>query len=132
MKSSWYRGDYGWGNINDVVIHLVLMMPAQIYYIIKYPKRLYNWFFPVLSAFMIFFSASRGGYISLALSIFAYIYLLIRYGTKRIFINGGIAVLIISGILIKFPVLIDTAVDVFLQGGFDDLDQFFIFTYYSL
>lgn len=124
MRSSWYSGDYGWGNINDVVIHLVLMMPAQLYYIIKYPKRLFNWFFPFASAFVIFFSASRGGYISLMLSLLAYTYLLIKYGTKRHFINGGIAVIISLGILLGFPVLIDTAVDVFLQGGFDDLDQF--------
>src|SRR5690606_20391057 len=38
--------------------------------------------------------------------------------------NGLIALVVTSLILIKFPVLVETAVEVFMQGGLDDLDQF--------
>ncbi len=124
MKTSWGRGDYGWGNINDVVIHLVLMMPSQVYYLLKYPKRLVLWFFPLLSSFTIFLSASRGGYISLGLSILCFAVILIRYGKRHTYYNGLIALVVTSLILIKFPVLVETAVEVFMQGGLDDLDQF--------
>lgn len=124
MKTSWGRGDYGWGNINDVVIHLVLMMPAQVYYLLKYPKRLILWAFPLLTSFTIFLSASRGGYISLSLSILCFIVILIKYGKKHTYINGLIALVISGLILLKFPILVETAIEVFMQGGLDDLDQF--------
>ena len=29
MRSSWYNGDFGWANINDVAIHITLLFGAQ-------------------------------------------------------------------------------------------------------
>ncbi|HQC30845.1 MAG TPA: hypothetical protein PLP51_03810, partial [Acholeplasmataceae bacterium] len=41
VKNSWAGfGNLGWGIINDAMIHLLLLMPSHLYYIIKRPKRL--------------------------------------------------------------------------------------------
>lgn len=124
MRTSWHNGDFGWGNINDVAIHITLLMGAQIYYIISFKKRTYYWFIPLVTVVVILLSASRGGYISMALSIIFYGILIFKDANKWTWINFVITALlaVILGVLMM-PILVE-AYDLAIQGGFNDLDQF--------
>ena len=124
MRTSWGKGDYGWGNINDVVIHVVLLMGAQIYHLITYKKHLIFWFFPLLTVFIVFLSASRGGYISMSISFIIYGFLVFKHADRRTWINFSITLFIsVILIILMFPVIIE-AYELAIQGGFDNLDQF--------
>ena len=124
MRSSWYNGDFGWANINDVAIHITLLFGAQFYYIIKYKKQIWFWIFPILTGFIVLLSASRGGYISMALSILIYTILVLRHVDKWGFVNFIIMVVTVSVASYFILPVFEEAFEIAIQGGFDDLDQF--------
>lgn len=124
MRASWYNGDFGWANINDVAIHIALLFGAQFYYIIKYKKQILFWIFPLLTGFVVLLSASRGGYIAMAVSFLIYLILVVKNIDKKGLINLGIVVIIVSVTSYFILPVFKEAFDIMLQGGFDDLDHF--------
>jgi O-antigen ligase len=124
MKSSWFHGDFGWGNINDVVIHITLLMGAQFYFIIKHPRNILYWITPLLTGFVVFVSASRGGYLGIFLSFLFYIPYVIKKTNKWGILNMIYAFILVSLLLYELRLLIEIAYEIAIQGGFDDLDSF--------
>ncbi|MCU0105289.1 O-antigen ligase family protein [Acholeplasma vituli] len=124
MRASWFNADFGWANINDVVIHITLLMGAQFYLILKYPKNILLWIFPLLTGFVVFVSASRGGYLSMALSFLFYIPYVIKKTNKWGILNMIYAFIIVGLTLYELRLLVEIAYEIAIQGGWDDLDSF--------
>lgn len=124
MKASWYHGDFGWANINDVVIHITLLMGAQFYFIVKYPKNILYWIFPLLTGFIVFVSASRGGYLSIALSFMLYIPYVLKKTNKWGILNMIYAFILVGLTLYELRLVVEIALEIAIQGGFEDLDSF--------
>lgn len=124
MKASWYHGDFGWANINDVVIHITLLMGAQFYFIIKYPKNILYWIFPLFTGFVVFVSASRGGYLSMALSFLIYVPYVLKKTNKWGLLNMVYAFILVGITLYELRLLVEIAYEIAIQGGLDDLDSF--------
>lgn len=124
MKSSWFHGDFGWANINDVVIHITLLMGAQFYFIIKHPKNILYWITPLLTGFVVFVSASRGGYLSMFLSFLIYVPYVIKKTNKWGILNMIYAFILVGLVLYELRLLIEIAYEIAIQGGLDDLDSF--------
>lgn len=124
MKASWYHGDFGWANINDVVIHITLLMGAQFYFIVKYPKNILYWIFPLLTGFIVFVSASRGGYLSIALSFMLYIPYVLKKTNKWGILNMIYAFILVGLTLYELRLVVEIAYEIAIQGGFEDLDSF--------
>ena len=62
-----WEGNVGWGNANDLSIHLVLFSASSIYYMYKYPKKMFPWIhLTIISALIVFYFA-RGSMIALCL-----------------------------------------------------------------
>lgn len=61
--------DPGWGNINDLTIHLVLSSVVFIFYIEKYPKSFLPWLFLGWIGFWIYVSNARGSMITYTILI---------------------------------------------------------------
>lgn len=124
MKSSWFHGDFGWANINDVVIHITLLMGSQFYFIIKHPKNIFYWITPLLTGFVVFVSASRGGYLSMFLSFLIYVPYVIKKTNKWGILNMIYAFILVGLVLYELRLLVEIAYEIAIQGGFDDLDSF--------
>ena len=124
MKSSWFHGDFGWANINDVVIHITLLMGSQFYFIIKHPKNILYWITPLLTGFVVFVSASRGGYLSMFLSFLIYVPYVIKKTNKWGILNMIYAFILVGLVLYELRLLVEIAYEIAIQGGFDDLDSF--------
>lgn len=124
MKASWYHGDFGWANINDVVIHITLLMGSQFYFIVKYPKNILYWIFPLLTGFIVFVSASRGGYLSIALSFMLYIPYVLKKTNKWGILNMIYAFILVGLTLYELRLVVEIAYEIAIQGGFEDLDSF--------
>lgn len=124
MSNIWYNGDFGWGNLNEVVIQIILLFGTHFYFIVKHPKNILFWLFPLITAFIIFISASRGGYISLGISLVLYL-VYISYTKNKWAILNMIYALIFVGLLIyQYRTVIDIAFSTFVQGGLDNIDFF--------
>ena len=124
MKSSWFHGDFGWANINDVVIHITLLMGSQFYFIIKHPKNILYWITPLLTGFVVFVSASRGGYLSMFLSFLIYVPYVIKKTNKWGILNMIYAFILVGLVLYELRLLVEIAYEIAIQGGLDDLDSF--------
>jgi hypothetical protein len=124
MRASWFHGDFGWANINDVVIHITLLMGAQFYFIIKHPKNILYWITPLLTGFVVFVSASRGGYLSMFLSFLIYVPYVIKKTNKWGILNMIYAFLLVGLVLYELRLLVEIAYEIAIQGGLDDLDSF--------
>ncbi len=124
MKSSWFHGDFGWANINDVVIHITLLMGSQFYFIIKHPKNILYWITPLLTGFIVFVSASRGGYLSMFLSFLIYVPYVIKKTNKWGILNMIYAFILVALALYELRLLVEIAYEIAIQGGLDDLDSF--------
>ncbi|MGI6782097.1 MAG: O-antigen ligase family protein [Acholeplasmataceae bacterium] len=101
VKTSWGGfSNFGWGVINDVMIHLLLLIPTHIYYIIKHPKRFTYWIgvLVVIATFVI--SGSRGGVMGLVIAMPFYIYILYRYGNQEVKKNFIFFVILFIGVAI--------------------------------
>lgn len=124
MEESWYREDYGFGNINDVAIHLTLLIGAQFYYSIKYPKQILFWIVPLFSGFIILLTASRGGYIGILTAYIIFIPYMIKNTTKIGKKHALYVLLLVCVALTVLNPLIKIAFNLAVQGGFDNLDNF--------
>ncbi len=124
LKTGWGRTDYGFGNINSLLIHLTILSGGVMYKIIKQPKIIIYWFVAIIQMIIVVLSGSRGGYLAWTILIFLYFIILGVYGKKW---QVGVAAIIgfafvslafhqIEGIKIIFEVL--------KQGGLNDLNNF--------
>ncbi len=57
----------GWGNINDLTIHIVLFSASVIYYLYKYPTKIFPWLYLAFSAFWIYLSNARGSMVTVSI-----------------------------------------------------------------
>ena len=124
ISTSWGSGDFGYGNINDLIIFFTLTAAGQLYMIIKHARKYFLWIFPFLSVIAVIFSGSRGGYIAWALLLLLFFVLLVTFGSKKLVISGFIVIGAVITFLLVVPELLPTLYDVFIQGGFDSLDLF--------
>lgn len=124
MRSSWYSADFGWGNVNDVTIHITLLFGSQIYMLIKYQKKIIFWLTPLFTVFVIFLMASRGGYLSIGLSLVIYGYLIYKNADKETWKN--LLITLSVGALIALALLpaVREAIIIMAQGGFKDFNYF--------
>lgn len=114
VKTSWGGfNNMGWGVINDVFIHLLLLLPVHIYYIIKYPKRFSYWIGVLFIAATFLISGSRGGVMGLVISVPIYVYILIRYGNKDTKRNLIFFIVIILGLVIGSAKIIESIINGF-------------------
>lgn len=89
----------GWGNMNDLTIHLVLFSASVIYYLYKYPTKLFPWLYLAFSAFWIYVSNARGSMVTVSvLGLGAVVYAVFKRN-KRQLINLMVTA-IIAGIVI--------------------------------
>ena len=85
IRDSWGKfGNFGWGVTNDVMIHLLLLLPSHLYFIIKNPKRFSYWLGLMFIMITFAISGSRGGVMGLFIAVPFYIYILIRYGNQDV------------------------------------------------
>lgn len=124
LRSSWKNADFGYGNINDVAIFLTLFSASQAYFIFKYPNKYYLWCFPVLTAFAVLLSGSRGGWLSFTLLIMGYYIFILARGTKPQAIIASSLMLIPVFLFIIEPEIPVLLYDVFIQGDIFQFDDF--------
>ncbi len=91
----------GWGNMNDLTIHIVLFSGSVIYYLYKYPKNILPWLYLAFVAFWIYVSNARGSIITITIYGAGVILYAIFKRNKRQLLNllitlllGGIVILI--------------------------------------
>lgn len=109
IRDSWGKfGNFGWGVTNDVMIHLLLLLPSHLYFIIKNPKRFSYWLGLMFIMITFAISGSRGGVMGLFIAVPFYIYILIRYGNRDVrrnlilFTILFLGAIIYSGQIIKY------------------------------
>ena len=91
----------GWGNINDLTIHLVLFSASVIYYLYKYPTKIFPWLYLAFSAFWIYVSNARGSMVTVSMLGLGTIIYAIFKRNKRQLIN-----LLVTTLLALIVVLI--------------------------
>ena len=92
----------GWGNMNDLTIHLVLFSASVIYYLYKYPTKLFPWLYLAFSAFWIYVSNARGSMVTVSvLGVGTVIYAVFKRN-KRQLINLLVTAVICGIILLVF------------------------------
>lgn len=92
----WGR-NLGWGNVNDLSFYIALTLPANVYFIIKNPKRYwFLWFVPVFGLIAVFLSQSRGGILSFTLSVIGSAILIFVKARRRVVIQLLIALGIVA------------------------------------
>lgn len=89
LNSHWGNSNFGYGNINDVIIFFTITFAGQIYFLHKYRHRIFIWIFPILSIYATYLSGSRGGWLSwLILCLIVYFFFLIKGNRQqRILVN---------------------------------------------
>lgn len=111
----------GWGNINDLTIHLVLISGTVIYYLHKYPKSIMPWLYLGWIAFWIYISGSRGSIVTITISAIGSVIYAIFKRNKRQLINLGISTLIAVALMYILSPLIKEVWDTFFATiDFDD------------
>lgn len=117
IETSWGGfNNFGWGVINDVFIHLMLMLPIHVYYIIKRPNNFWYWIGFLIIGLTFVVSGSRGGVMGLFIQIPLYIYVFIRYGNYKVRRNLALFAVIILGVLIGSVKIIEYIIDGFLKS----------------
>lgn len=124
LNNSWGSSDYGFGNINDLNIHLAILSSGIFYKIIKHPKNYFYWLFAILYVVLIVFSGSRGGAITLVLLLFSYYIMLYVYGTKEQIIIVNVLLFVVMGLAFAFKDMFLIFFENFLQGGVEDMNSF--------
>lgn len=101
IRDSWSGfNNFGWGVINDVFIHLLMLLPVHIYYIIKKPNKFIYWAGALIIIFSFIVSGSRGGVMGLIISIPFYVYFILKYSNRQGRINLAIIGIITLGFFI--------------------------------
>src|SRR5690606_38568091 len=96
----------GWGNINDLTIHLTLFTAGSIYYIDKYPKSIFPYLSIGWNAFWIVAAEARGSILFMfILALILVIYIFVKRNKYQM-INTSIAIFlaILLGVII-FPIV---------------------------
>lgn len=124
LKTGWGRHNFGYGNINDVIIFLTIAFSGQLYYIHKNPNNVLYWFFPIISVFATLLSGSRGGWVIwILLMLLVYLFFLTQ-GNKRQIFFSSVAIIFILVPFVRYPEITKIFLETFKQGGFDDLNNF--------
>lgn len=124
LKNSWGRSDFGFGNINDLIIHFSILSSGIFYKIIKHPKNYTYWIIVVLGIVTVILSGSRGGLVTLALILFVYLVMLVVYGQKQQIAFVSLLVLTFGIVMIFNSDIVKIFYENFIQGGLDDLESF--------
>lgn len=124
LKTSWGVSDFGYGNINDVIIFFTLASAGQLYMLLKYPKRICLWVFPILSVAAVLFSGSRGGYLAWTVLIILYYLIMMVKGTKAQLITMHAIALVGTLVVVFTPYFLSSVYLVFKQGGINNFDTF--------
>lgn len=96
----------GWGNMNDLTIHIVLSCAAVFYYMRKYPKNLLPWLGLGWVAIWIMISFSKGSMVTIVIVFLGAVIYAIFKRDKRQIINLGIIFVIIAVIiLLNLPIV---------------------------
>lgn len=105
----------GWGNMNDLTIHLVLFTSVVIYYLHKYPKHIFPWLFLGWVGFWIYVSNARGSMVTITLAALGTILYAIFKRNKRQLINLAISVVLAIILLIVLEPLVKQVFDSFFN-----------------
>lgn len=124
LKNGWGGTDYGFGNINDLTIHLAILSSGIFYKVFKNPKKYFYWIFAVIGVTAIVFSGSRGGLITLFLTLLAYYIVLLARGSKEHIIAVHVLMFGALALMLANTKIISILYENFIQGGFGDLDVF--------
>lgn len=124
IKSGWGGNDYGFGNINDLTIHLAILSSGIFYKVLKNPKKYFYWLFVVIGVLAVIFSGSRGGVLALILILFVNYIMLFVYGTKEQILFGNLLILVFGLVMFINKDVFLILYENFIQGGLDDLDSF--------
>ncbi|MGI6787661.1 MAG: O-antigen ligase family protein [Acholeplasmataceae bacterium] len=117
VETSWGGfGNFGWGCINDVFIHLLLLAPTHLYYMIKKPKNFAYWMGILVVAVTFLISGSRGGVMGLVIAVPFYIYILLRYGNQEVKKNLVLFIFIFVGVAISSVKIIQYILDGFIAS----------------
>src|SRR5690554_2370240 len=114
----------GWGNINDLTIHLVLFSASVIYYLYKYPTKLFPWLYLAFSAFWIYVSNARGSMVTVSvLGLGAVVYAVFKRN-KRQLINLMVTAIIAGIVILVFLPTVQQIWDSFFSTiDFDNPDS---------
>ncbi len=114
----------GWGNMNDLTIHLVLFSASVIYYLYKYPTQIFPWLYLAFIAFWIYVSNARGSMITVSvLGLGTVIYAIFKRN-KRQLLNLLITLLIGTIVVYIFYPTIELIWTSFIETiNFDDPDS---------
>lgn len=124
LRTSWGKVDYGFGNINDLIIHFTILSSGIFYKIIKRPKNYSYWFLALIGVSVVILSGSRGGFISLLIVIFLYLIMLVVYGEKHQIVFVSFLALSLGAFIYVYNDLAVVFYNNFIQGKIDDLDAF--------
>ncbi len=114
IRDSWSGyNNMGWGVINDVFIHLLLMIPVHIYYIIKRPQRFGYWMGLLFVGVTFAISGSRGGVMGLLIAIPFMVFVILRYGNRQVRINLLLFTVVFVGVAIASSRYIGYIIDGF-------------------
>lgn len=96
----------GWGNVNDLTIHIVLSCAAVFYYLRKYPKNLLPWLSLGWVAVWIMISFSKGSMVTiLVVALGAVIYAIFKRDKRQIINLGIITALVGIILLLNIPIV---------------------------
>lgn len=124
LATGWGGKDYGFGNINDLTIHLAILSSGMFYKILKSPKNFLYWIFVILGILLVLLSGSRGGIITLILILFAYFIMLFAYGDRYHIFFVSALVLVSSALMLVYKDVFAIFYQNFVKNGIDDLDGF--------
>ncbi len=106
----------GWGNVNDLMIQLILFSSSVIYYLHKYPKNIMPWMYLGWIAFWIYVSNGRGSIIAITLfSLGCVVYAIFKHD-KRQLLNLGVAALIAIILMLILSPLVQSAFESFFSS----------------
>ena len=116
IRDSWSH-DFGWGVINDAMLHLLLSLPAHVYFILKSERYNILRFIPiVIIAFVFSTSGSRGGQLGLLIETPLLIGIIIYYGNRKTRLNLLYMFIAFFGILFLFPNMFSMIIKGFQQS----------------
>lgn len=116
MIPRWDVNIVGWGNINDLTIHLILFSSSAIYYMRKFPTKIFPWLQLLFISFVIVVSFARGSMVALALLWGVVFILSIKYRKIGLLKKFMVTLLSILLILIIFNELTVDIINNFLNS----------------
>lgn len=124
LRTSWGRGDYGFGNINDLIIHFTILSSGIFYRIIKRPKNYSYWLLALIAISVVLLSGSRGGFLSLMIVLFLYLIMIVVYGKRHQIIFTSMLILGFGALAYFYNDFVIVFYNNFINGQIDDLDAF--------